>query len=198
MGAGGGCVYAEDVIFLLRGENEMRINITKRKLIIMIGSALILWIVGFVIKQNYDFNHYGINGPLISEQEDLYKESTESELPYQTVSIDQLIVSKMFLIEMGDEIQIRFRFAYAEPFGPDDLFWDTKWKIVDSEGNAHEDKLTVYSSTITGIDTVGVALVMTREEFSELSGKELTITAYCTKGEDYQSYAHCKLVVKIP
>lgn len=170
----------------------------KRKLIILIGSILILSILCFVFNQNYQFNHGGINSPLISEPEDLYNEITASELAYETVSIHQLITSKMYLIEIGEDIQIRFRLAYAELFGLDDLFGDTRWRIVDSDGSAHEDKLTAYSPRITGIETVDVALIMTQGEFSELSGKELMITAYCTEGEEDQSYAHCKLVVKIP
>ena len=80
----------------------------------------------------------------------------------------------------------------------ENLFFDTRWEIRDAEGNQYEGKLTLYSQMVKSIETVNAVLRMTGEEYSRLSGKELEITFYCTQGEDYESYAHGKLAVKLP
>lgn len=171
----------------------------KRGWLIRIGGIMILAMLGFLIFQYHEFHHSGIEQPLVDDLYDYYSQEWKNTvIDYKVVDVQRLIVSKMYMHENEDEVQIRFRFAYQTPFSPENLFFDTRWEIRDAEGNQYEGKLTLYSQMVKSIETVNAVLRMTGEEYSRLSGKELEITFYCTQGEDYESYAHGKLAVKLP
>ena len=170
----------------------------KLKKVILLGSIIVILFAAFLIYWTCQFHHNGINAPLISDPAELEQDMTNSELAYQIDDNHRMTVSKMYLIENGDNVQIRFRVAYAALFGGRNLLRDMSWVIADSEENSYEGRLTLYPEKIAGIEMVCATLSMSNEEFSLLSGKELTVKVDCAEYGENENYGHCKLVINMP
>lgn len=175
--------------------------------------ALVLFVIllsGFGFHAVYSFNHNGLNQALVGMvEEDKYPEwdnwngcEKESELECDIVSKSGLYISKIYLMERANHYQIRFRIGCRIPFMHQELLSDTWWILEDSEGRSYTDKMVVYAEQIAGLNCINVTLVLDGE-LADLSGKELNITAVCSKEGSAKtdvenSYAHCKAKLLIP
>lgn len=160
----------------------------------------------------YDsFRHKGIDHALVGQvEEDRYPDwdswndsEKVSDMEYDIVSKRGLLISKIYLIERANHYQVRLRVAAGMPFSHPDLMRDTDWILQDSEGNSYTGNLVVYSEQIAGLNCVNITLVLDGEEFSNLSGKELSLTAVCSKERNDKasienSYAHCEAKIEFP
>lgn len=171
--------------------------LNKLKKVLFFGSILIVLFAVFILYGNYWFNHGGLKDPLISRTEEMRQEWMSSELVCQFENSHRLAVSKVYLIESGDGIQIRFRVAYTAFLDRRDLFRDISCTIVDSDGNHYESTLIMFPQKIIGVEMVCATISMNQEQFSLLSEKELTINIKCTEYGENDDYAYGKLVIKI-
>lgn len=178
-------------------------------ILITIVSFLILLSV-FGLYATYSFNHNSLNRALVGQvEEDKYPDwdnwngsEKDSELEYDIVSKSGLYLSKIYLIERANHYQIRFRIGCIIPFMHEELLRDTCWILEYSEGRSYTDNMVVYAEQIAGLNCLNVTLVLD-EEFADLSGEELNITAVCSKEGNAQtdvenSYAHCKAKILFP
>ncbi len=173
--------------------------------ILSVALILIALLVAFVMEKYHRFNQGdGVNSGIISDQDDYLEPEVSTKIGYRIVGKNKLAISNMYLIEHGDQIQLRFRVGYPWAFSTDNLFAETEWEIVDSNGNSYTGtgKLTTFSGSIGGMECVNGVIKFEKEEFEKLAGDTLRITVICTTDEDYlnieKSYAYCKIEVPIP
>ena len=182
----------------------------KHKGILITIVLLVILFSAFGFNAAYSFNHNGLNQALAGlVEEDGYpnwdnwnSSEKNSELEYDIVGKSGLYVSKIYLIERANHYQIRFRIGCRIPFMHQDLLSDTWWILEDSEGNSYTGNMVVYAEQIAGLNCINVTLVLD-EEFADLSGEELNITAVCSKEGDAKadvenSYAHCNAKLLLP
>ncbi len=89
---------------------------------------LVFLMIVFVIDQYNQFNQVGLDSGIVSEPEEYLEAEESSEIEYRIVGKNKLIISNMYVIERGDQIQLRFRVAYPWPFAKDNLFFETEWE----------------------------------------------------------------------
>lgn len=182
----------------------------KHKGILITVVLLVILLSAFGFNAAYSFNHNGLNQALVGMvEEDGYPDwnnwngsEKDSELKCDIMSKSGLSISKIYLIERANHYQIRFRIGCGIPFIHQDLLSDTWWILEDSEGNSYTGNMVVYAEQIAGLNCINVTLVLD-EEFADLSGKELNITAVCSEEGAAQadvenSYAHCKAKLLFP
>ena len=182
----------------------------KYKRILITVALLVILLSAFGFYAAYSFNHSGLNQALVGQvEEDGYPNwdnwngsESDSELECDIVSKSGLYISKIYLIERADHYQIRFRIGCRIPFMHQELSGDTWWILEDSEGSCYTENMVVYTEQIAGLNCMNVTLVLD-EELADLSGKELSIVAVCSK-EGYaqadieNSYAHCNAKLLFP
>lgn len=182
----------------------------KHKGIWITAVLLVILLSAFGFNAAYSFNHNGLNQALVGMvEEDGYPDwnnwngsEKNSELECDIISKSGLSISKIYLIERANHYQIRFRIGCRIPFMHQDLLSDTWWILEDSKGNSYTGNMVVYAEQIAGLNCINVTLVLD-EEFVDLSGKGLNITAVCSKEGAAQadvenSYAHCKAKLLFP
>ena len=182
----------------------------KYKGILITVVLVVILLSAFGFNAAYSFQHNGLNQGLVGlVEEDGYPDwdnwngsEKNSELECDIVSKRGLYISKVYLIERANHYQIRFRIGCRIPFTHQELLSDTWWVLEDSAGNSYTRNMVVYAEQIAGLNCINVTLVL-GEEFADLSGKELNITAVCSK-EGYaqadiaNSYAHCRAKLLFP
>lgn len=182
----------------------------KHKRLLIIVVLLVVLLSAFGFHAAYSFNHNGLDQALAGlVEEDRYPNwdnwssiEKNSELKYDIVSKSGLYISKIYFMERANHYQIRFRIGYRIPFMHQDLLSDTWWILEDSEGNSYTQNMVVYAEKIAGLNCINVTLVLD-EELTDLSGKQLNITAVCSKeghakADAQNSYAHCKAKLLFP
>lgn len=182
----------------------------KYKRILITVVLLVVLLSAFGFNTACSFNHNGLNQALVGlVEEDGYPNwdnwngsEKASELECDIVSKSGLYISKIYLVERANHYQIRFRIGCRIPFAHQELLSDTWWSLEDSEGSSYTENMVVYMEQIAGLSCINVTLVLDKE-FADLSGKELNITAVCSKEGNAQadienSYAHCKAKISFP
>ncbi len=182
----------------------------KHKRILLAVVLFVVLLSAFGFHAVYSFNHNGLDQALVGlVKEDGYPgwdhwngSEKVSGLECDIVSKRGLYISKIYLVERAGHYQIRFRVGCGMPFMHPELLSDTYWILEDSEGNRYTEKMVAYMERIAGFTCINVTLVL-GEEFADLSGKELNVTAVCSEEGNAQadvenSYAHCKAKLLIP